>query len=171
MKFCGRLAARACASALLLMGFPSPAKAIGPGATSRFVPLTPARLMDTRDNLGNVPLGKPGRDATVTTQVTGRFGIPAGAVAAVLNVTVTEAAGPGFISVFPAGSARPLVSNVNTEYAGQTIPNLVTVPLGIGGQVSFYAQSGAHLIADVFGYYESAATATGGRLARPARRC
>ncbi|HEY5154889.1 MAG TPA: hypothetical protein VIJ47_09160, partial [Acidimicrobiales bacterium] len=58
--------------------------------------------------------------------------------------------------VSPTGSPPPLASNLNFS-AGQTIPNLVVVRLGFGGQVDFTNLSGhTDVIADVVGYYVNA---------------
>ncbi len=57
--------------------------------------------------------------------------------AVVLNVTVTQPTSHGFLTVWPEGAARPTVSNLNFG-AGETIPNLVVVKVGSGGQVDFY---------------------------------
>jgi len=136
----------------------------GLGATSRFVPLAPARILDTRIAEG-APPGKPGPDSTLDVQVTGRAGVPdIGVSAVVLNVTATEATDAGFVTVWPSGQERPLASNLNLERPGQTIPNLVVVPVGAGGRVSIFTQSGAHLLADVAGYFAPATTSAGGRL-------
>lgn len=131
-------------------------------ATTRFVPLAPTRVLDTRTGLG-APAVQPGAGGVVTLVVGGEAGVPADAVAVVLNVTATEAAGPGFVTVWPAGGRLPLVSNLNLERAGQTVANLVTVPLGAGGAVALYTLAPAHLLADVAGYYELAASARAGR--------
>ncbi|MBZ9598770.1 N-acetylmuramoyl-L-alanine amidase [Streptomyces erythrochromogenes] len=56
------------------------------------------------------------------------------------------------MSVFPDGTTRTSASNLNFT-AGQTIPNLVIVPV-VNGRVTFYNNAGAvDLIADVAGYY------------------
>jgi hypothetical protein len=68
----------------------------------------------------------------------------------VLNVTVTEPQGAGFVTVFPCGSARPNASNVN-YVAGKTIPNLVFSKLGPTGTVCLYTSSPAHLVVDLLG--------------------
>ena len=131
-----------------------------PTQPGTFTSLTPARLLDTRDGTGAAQKKVAGQ-GTVNLQVTGRRGVPSSGVAAVvLNVTVTEPGGAGFITAYPAGQSRPLASNLNFT-AGQTIPNLVTVKLGTGGKVALYNGSiaSAHLIADVAGYY-LAGTAT-----------
>jgi hypothetical protein len=131
-----------------------------PAGSSRLVTVAPARVMDTRSGIG-VPAGARAPGSVVQLPVAGTGAVPAGATAVVLNVTLTQAAGPGFVQVFPTGrSALGTSSNLNVERAGQTIPNLVTVPVGDQGRVSFYLQSGGHVLADVFGYYEPSATAT-----------
>ncbi|MFJ7587210.1 N-acetylmuramoyl-L-alanine amidase [Streptomyces sp. NPDC097617] len=121
----------------------------------KFVPVDPKRLMDTREGLGT-PQAKVAGGTSVTLQVAGgSTGIPAsGVTAAVLNVTATEPTQSSFVSVYPAGTARSSASNLNFT-AGQTIPNLVVVPV-VDGKVSFYNHAGAvHLIADVTGYFTS----------------
>ncbi|MBI5090680.1 MAG: DUF4394 domain-containing protein, partial [Actinobacteria bacterium] len=123
---------------------------------SQFTPVAPARLLDTRES-GTKPAG----GSTTQLQVTGVAGVPANATAVVLNTTGTEATADGFVTVYPAGEAQPTVSNHNLT-TGQTRANLVTVKVGAGGKVSFFTQSGAHLIADVLGYY-APPTATSGR--------
>ena len=127
------------------------------GSTAgRFTPLTPARILDTRDGNGVATPGKVGPNGEIELQVTGRGGVPGGGVSAViLNVTATEASAPGFITVYPTGQTRPYGSNLNAETTNQTRPNLVAVPVGAGGRVTLYSQSGTHLVADVAGWFTS----------------
>jgi hypothetical protein len=126
-------------------------------AGGRFVALKPVRLLDTRT--GNGASGALGAGASIDLQVAGREGLPAtGIGAVVLNVTATDAAAPGFVSAWPTGGARPLASVLNLPGAGATVPNLVVVPLGAGGRVSLFSQTGTHLVADVAGWF----TADGG---------
>jgi hypothetical protein len=76
-----------------------------------------------------------------------------GVDAVVLNVTATEASEPTFVTAWPTGTERPFTSNLNPQ-AGTTVPNLVIVQLGDGGQVSLYNQFGTvELVADVMGYF------------------
>ncbi|MEU6755874.1 N-acetylmuramoyl-L-alanine amidase, partial [Streptomyces sp. NPDC046685] len=107
----------------------------------KFVPVAPNRLMDTREGLG-VPKAKVAGGTSITLQVAGgATGIPAnGVTAAVLNVTATEPTQSSFVSVYPAGATRSSASNLNFT-AGQTIPNLVIVPV-VDGKVSFYNHAG-----------------------------
>ena len=91
-------------------------------------------------------------------QVTGRGGVPASGVGAVvLNVTVVGATWEGFVTVYPTGTTRPTASSLNFA-TSQVVPNLVTVKVGAGGKVTlfngqFAADKTVHIIADVAGYY------------------
>ncbi|WP_369778085.1 hypothetical protein [Streptomyces sp. R33] len=127
------------------------------GTGSTYKPITPTRLMDTRSGLG-VPKAKVGQGGTATLQVTGTAGIPAaGVTAVVLNVTATDPSDASYVSVYPNGTARTSASNLNVT-AGQTIPNLVIVPV-VNGKVSFYNNAGSvDLIADIAGYYTTDGT-------------
>ena len=127
-------------------------------AAGAYQPLSPVRILDTRNAIGVATTTPVLGQSEVALQVTGAGGVPAtGVGAVVLNVTVTQPTWEGFITAYPTGSPRPVVSNLNFA-ANQTIPNLVTVKVGAGGQVTlfngqFNATKTAHLIADVAGYY------------------
>jgi hypothetical protein len=120
------------------------------------VSLTPARLLDSRgpnstvDGLGSG--GGPMVAGSVTeVQVAGRGGVPVGAVAAVLNVTVVSPSADAFATVFPCGQPVPTASNINYR-AGVDIANAVIVQLGAGGKACIYTFAATHLLADVNGY-------------------
>ena len=117
-------------------------------AGSAFGPIAPTRLLDSRSSLGARTAG------TVTTvQVGGQGGVPAGATSAVLNVTVTDPQGPGFVTVFPCDTARdPNTSNLN-YIAGQTVPNAVFVKLSAAGTVCLFTSNSVHLVVDVNGSF------------------
>jgi hypothetical protein len=78
-------------------------------------------------------------------------------------VTVAAPAKPGYLTVYPAGSARPVTSNVNFV-TGQTVANTVVVPVGSGGRVEFanLSPGALHLIVDVVGVYYDGSRAAGG---------
>ncbi len=123
----------------------------GGGYTS----LDPARLLDTRPDGATIDgLSRTGAKLDggqeIQLQVTGRGGVPAGAVAAVLNVTVTDPQGAGYVTVYPCGTTRPNASNLN-YVTGQTIANNVVVKIGINGTVCLYSQQTTNLIADING--------------------
>jgi len=133
-----------------------------PVEASRFVPLAPARILDTRIGLG-AALAPVGDDAQIDLEVAGRAGVPADAVAVALNLTATNATGPGYVTAWPAGELRPIVSTLNLEHAGQTIPNAAIVRLGAGGRISLYAQTSTDLVADISGYWLPSGMASEGR--------
>jgi len=91
--------------------------------------------------------------------ITGRESIPTDATAVVVNVTITQADAPGYVSVWPTGSPQQ-VSNLNVDRAGGTIANLATVKLGSDGKITLFSETGGHLIADLVGYYLPVNTAT-----------
>jgi hypothetical protein len=126
-----------------------------PGA---FVPVAPGRALDTRagKQIGVPHAGPESTGTTLTVNLAGHNGVPAGSatpIAAVLNVTVTQPTGSGYVTVFPAATALPGVSNVNYT-AGQTVANLVVVPLNDGAVSLHVTTTGTvQLIADVAGYF------------------
>jgi len=127
---------------------------------SQLTPLVPARIMDTRPGLSTIDgeaqgLGALQSNGTANLAVLNRGGVPAtGVGAVVLNVTVTEPAAPGYLTVWPAGSSRPLASNLNFA-ANQTIANLVIAKVGANGQVEFYNGSydTSQVVVDVVGWF------------------
>jgi hypothetical protein len=124
-----------------------------PTAGSRYSPLAPSRILDTRNGTGG--LGKVnGALPPPNVQITGRGGVPACATAVVMNVTVTELTdGPGYLSLYPADAPTPTVCNLNFV-AGQTIANSVVTKLSPSGQVALLNSIGSsHVIFDVQGYY------------------
>ncbi|WP_245205507.1 hypothetical protein [Kitasatospora sp. RG8] len=137
-------------------------------ARSRFVPITPARFLDTRDGTG-APAQRVGPGGVVALQVAGVNGVPAtGVTAVVMNVTAVNPTGPGHVTVYPDGRPLPGVSNLNFE-AGQIVPNLVTVPV-VNGKVDLRNNAGSvDLLADVTGYYTDGATGSALTPITPAR--
>ena len=154
---------------LLISGF---VLVVAPGAEAEaagqsFVPVTPARILDTR---GGGKVGAlDGSGAARELRVFGQGGLPSGGIAAVaLNVTAVEGENPlvggGFVTVYPCGT-RPDASNLNFV-GGQTIPNAVIAPVSSGGDVCLYVYGKAHLLVDVSGYLPSG---TGFSSVTPAR--
>jgi streptogramin lyase len=143
----------------------TPTAVAGPDGLNN--PVVPFRLLDTRDGTG-LPLGAPapvGPNQMIAVKVAGVMGsnVPAtGVSAVVLNVTVTNPTGGSYLTVFPAGDSKPLVSNLNF-FAGQTVPNRVIVKVGTGGQVNIYNAYGTvDVLADVGGWFTDGVTTTTG---------
>jgi hypothetical protein len=138
------------------------------GTDGLFRPLVPARILDTRFGTGGflTPVG-PGQ--TIHLQVASAGGVPSATSATppeavVMNVTVTNPTAPSYLTVFPTGASKPVVSNLNFV-AGQTVPNRVEVKLGTNGQVDIFNAAGSvNVIADVNGWFTDGSdpTAVGG---------
>ncbi len=150
------------AALALVLPVPTAARAVVP--TSRYVPVAPVRLLDTRIGLGATQQ-RPAAGAMVNLQVTGVAGIPTTGVTAVtLNVTITDPRQTGYVQVLPTGSnTAGASSNINIYQLGQTVANFATVPIGTGGQVSLYDVAGGDLVADVQGYFVQTASSAEGR--------
>ncbi|MEO8264863.1 MAG: hypothetical protein ABI706_05045 [Ilumatobacteraceae bacterium] len=131
--------------------------AVAPAGASSYVPVPPYRILDTRISQGLAHRVSAGENFTLTLT-----DVPPTASAVVLNLTVDGSANPGFVMVYPTGVPRPVVSSINVDGAGQTIANLVTVPIGTGGTVDVYSLMTTDLIADVQGYYTPAVMAQAG---------
>lgn len=115
----------------------------------------PERLVDTRPGERTVDGSfagdgrRPAND-TYRVRVAGRGDVPADASAVALNVTATTVGAPGFLTVFPCDSSRPVASNVN--YApGSTTPNLVLTRLDASGDVCIYTLAPVDLVVDIAG--------------------
>jgi hypothetical protein len=111
---------------------------------------SPQRAFDSRDNRGARRTGA--FDVTMPSSV------PANATGVILNVTATNGTRPGFVTVYPAGTANPGTSNVNFP-TNRTQANEVTSGLGTDNRVTLFAGGAnapaAHVIVDVVGYLTS----------------
>lgn len=129
------------------------------GARSLFpayVPLTPARLADTRPTGVTVDGaiqagGVVTAGNTLTVPIINRGGVPASAVAAAVNITAAGPAGTGFLTVYPCDVTRPNASSLNTS--GVTIANEVVARLSQAGSICIYTSVTTHIIVDVVGAY------------------
>ncbi len=140
-----------------------------PSVPTTYTPLPPYRAVDTRSpscmQCGTGALG-PGETRTFTVggyKPTGYTGsvVPATAAAVTLNVTAVDPTSSTYLTVFPAGSARPLASNLNPA-AHSIIAALVTVKLGTGGGIAVYNPVGSiNVVVDVEGYFTQSSGTTG----------
>jgi hypothetical protein len=120
-----------------------------------FTSLAPVRLLDSRAGSLIGPYSTPwGPGTTRSFNVGGSDGVPSNADAVVFNVTVADTTSSGFLTLYPAGAAKPTASSLNWT-PGAVIPNAVTVKLGTSGQVSVFNPAGnADVIIDIAGYYQ-----------------
>jgi peptidoglycan hydrolase-like protein with peptidoglycan-binding domain len=138
----------------------APAAAAAPTGASAYTPVTPTRVLDTRIGLGGA---RAAANGTIVVPLAGRGPVPADASAVVLNLTATGTTGPGYVTAYPDGAPRPVASNLNPERAGQTLANLVTVPVGADGAVALFTSTPTDLVVDVLGAYRPASSASAGR--------
>jgi hypothetical protein len=57
-----------------------------------------------------------------------------------------------FVTIWPTGSAQPLVSSINPIQGG-VVANAAIVPAGTGGSISVFPNTGLHLYGDINGYF------------------
>ena len=127
------------------------------GSTLAFYALTPCRVADTRNPDGS--LGGPylsgghERDFPV---LQSSCGLPNNAVAYSFNFTVVPktSAGVAYLTVWPQGQSRPVVSTLN-DLTNTVVANAALVPAGTGGGVAAYATNDTDLVIDTNGYFAS----------------
>jgi len=170
-----RLLVLALLSALGSIGVASPSRA---QATPGYEPLSaPQRLLDTRPGESTVDgrqagVGKRAAGSSIVVDVAGRAGLGAGLGSVVLNITVDQPDGPGFVTVWPCDRQRPNASNLNhvedqtvgvaprptasnVNYdPGLTTPNAVITRLDGEGDVCIFTLQPVHLVVDVAGTIE-----------------
>jgi hypothetical protein len=130
-----------------------------PGATSRYQPIEPSRVLDTRDTANAIAA-----DSVRRFDLAAALGLAPGSfTAAVLNVTMVDARGEGFMTVWPGGADRPQASNLNSDHVNSTTADLVTTAVDNTGAIQIYTSIGAHVIVDVAGVYLPAASSQAGR--------
>ena len=118
-----------------------------------FYPVTPCRIADTRNPTGT--FGAPSLAGGVPRTFpvpSSACGIPAGAQAYALNMTVVPTAPVGYLTTWPAGSPQPVVSTLNAP-TGTVTSNAAIVPAGVNGAIAVYVTNATNLIIDINGYF------------------
>ena len=138
----------------------TPTTAGPPGVTvDGFTPVDPIRIVDSRlvsstESCWFASFGRLPGYGTTAFDLGGHAGVPHRAPGVVLNVTVTDAVAPGFLTVYPCDRVRPNASSLNYR-TGTTVANAVFARLGDGGLFCIYSQSEAHVVVDLVGYFTS----------------
>jgi hypothetical protein len=123
------------------------------------VALEPARLTDTRQpDCGCVPVDP----RTVRVDVAGALDAVDDAVAAVVTVTAPPTGAHGFVSAYPGGSERPLVSMLNTR-PDRVVANSTVVPLAPDGTIDVFRHDGGDVVVDLHAVFVRAEQASAGR--------
>jgi len=129
-------------------GFFMPSRLADSNAT-KFVPLSPTRVLDTRSGGKVVALSENG---VVVANV------PSGSVAMLSNITVTGTTGAGYLTADSCGNLQAgeqMRSNINFG-SDDTVANLAVVPLGMVGDKPGFctiANASLHQIIDVQGVF------------------
>jgi YVTN family beta-propeller protein len=134
------------------------------GDTLQFYPLTPCRMIDTRNANGN--LGGPFLTGGVVRDfpLSQSSCIPQGANIQAYSLNFTVVPHPSgtqlsYLTVWPAGQTQPVVSTLNNLTA-TIVANAAIVPAGTAGSIAVYPTNDTDLVVDVNGYF--AAPGTGG---------
>ena len=124
----------------LLVGYEPPP----PGAFVAVSPIT--RVLDTRTTGGKL---QPDEERIVDLGVQGPVN------AAIINLTVTETEGAGFVAVFPADVAYPGNSSINWSASDQNVANGVITSVDSTGKVTIRGGvNPTHVVIDVQGVLE-----------------
>jgi hypothetical protein len=118
-----------------------------------FFPVTPCRLVDTRQAAG--ALGGPslvGGAARTFPILSGPCNLPATALAYSMNFTSVPNGPLNFLTTWPTGQAQPLVSTLNAG-TGAVTANSAIVPAGTNGDISVFVTNNSDLVIDVNGYF------------------
>jgi hypothetical protein len=135
---------------------------------ARLIPVTPSRILDTRDGTGRGSVGPLQQKQTIDLQIRGVDGVSptvvdvvpdsqevTGVLLNVVGITTDPGATATHLSVFPnplPAGQDPTTSNVNLA-AGVIKANLVFVPIGTDGKVRIFNNQGqTQVVADVVGY-------------------
>jgi hypothetical protein len=126
-----------------------------------YVPITPTRLLDTRNGTGGLAGPFTNHTARPFPATGGSSGVPANATALTGNLTVTGQTSSGYFFMGPVFTNDPTSSTLNFP-VGDDRANAVTVALGSGYlSITFVAPSDgptAQAIFDVTGYFVPAAS-------------
>ena len=133
-----------------------------PPTPLQFVPVTPCRVVDTRNANGAFG-GPPIQGGTYRSFPIpqGNCNIPATAAAYSLNVTLAPIQnGPvGYLTIWPTGENQPLVSTMNS-LDGRIKANAAIVPAGTSGAVSVFVTNRTNVVLDIDGYFAPVSSST-----------
>jgi len=118
-----------------------------------FFPVTPCRLVDTRN--ANGQLGGPflsGNTSRTFPLLSSPCNLPSAAQAYSLNLTAVPKGPLGFLTAFPTGQAQPGTANLSAT-TGTVTANAAIIPAGANGSIDIFASNNTDLVIDVDGYF------------------
>jgi hypothetical protein len=132
----------------------------GPTADdTRFEPVTPFRLVDSRQGKGTFRLGA----GKITQLAVGGSDI----IAVSANFTAVQPSGSGYITAYNCKTELPTVSTLGYR-PGQNVANQAIVPLQ-NGKLCLYSFADVDIVIDVNGYYRDGGAGVGFSPLPPAR--
>jgi len=133
------------------------------GGPYRYFAITPCRVVDTRN--ANGTNGGPALNANTTRsfQIQGLCGVPVGATAVTINVTIVSpnlSTSGGFATLFPSGGNVPTASTINFTNSDSALANGAIVPVSTNtNDLSVFfnpynlGSGTVHLVLDLTGYF------------------
>lgn len=143
------------------------------GSSLAFYPLPPCRIVDTRQQNGDLggPFlqGNQERDFPILESSC----IPSGVTPAAYSFNVTAVPHPahqrlGYLTVWPVGVQQPIVSTLNNP-TGTIVANAAIVPAGTSGAIAVFPNNNTDLLIDVNGYFDT--PGSGGLSLHPTAPC
>jgi len=135
-----------------VVGYFKPGDATG----GTFHPLSPTRVLDTRPASGHQVFPALGSGQHQDLIVANGSVVPSAASSVLVNLTATGVTADGYLTAYPTATEPnnpPLASNLNFT-AGQTVPNLASIKVGLAGKISIFNFVGsADVVVDLAGWY------------------
>jgi hypothetical protein len=136
-----------------LVGFFAPSAALD--RPSSFYPITPCRVVDTREPNGQTPAApvRAGVKRSFDLSKAGCTPPPNGVQSVSMNITVVPK-GPrlGYLTAWTNGYLQPFASTLNSP-KGRIVSNAAIVAWGDFGYMDVYSTDDTELIVDVNGYF------------------
>ncbi len=119
-----------------------------------FHPVTPKRVLDTRNGTGVVSRSGALTSAGLSVLASSPAAGEASQVKAVVgNLTGTQPSAPMYVTAWPSGQQRPFASSLNLV-PGETAPNMVQLRTGSDGRLGLFNSAGrTHAILDISGWF------------------
>jgi hypothetical protein len=140
-------------------GTPGTFRKLGGPATAGQLHVLPStvRVYDARDGQAPFDVQKGKLDSLSDRAIDmtkASSGVPAGATAVVVNLTVTNTNAAGWLALFKNGIPWPGNSSINWDHANQTIANLAVVALDQTAKIEAHCSGATDFVIDVIGYYQ-----------------
>jgi len=128
----------------------------GSATATKFYLVTPCRILDTRNANGTYGGPALASNSSRNVPVAGVCGIPAGAAALSINMTVLAPGSDGFMTVYPGPAGSPIGPTSTINYrAFKMLANNAIIRTG-ADSINVYnsGPSAAHFVIDVNGYFK-----------------